>query len=81
MILGPIPKGQSKTALRHWLIGSQIYVSILLICLFLTLVFAVLLARSIRKEYREKASDAMKELIEGTMEDHKRKSAKPTDPE
>lgn len=76
-VLGPIPRGQGRSALRHYLVGAQIYVTILLVTLFITAFLAVMLARAVRKEYREDTAAAMKELIEGTMEDHKRKSGTP----
>lgn len=77
IILGPIPTHGTKSEKRHYLISSEIYMSVLLLALFATLVCAVYLARQIRQEYREGAEKAMRELIEGTMEDHKRRSQVP----
>ena len=52
---------------------SGIYIIVLLLSWFGTLVLSWILLRRTRDEYREQAAENLKNLLEGTLQDHERK--------
>lgn len=77
VVIGLPPKGAPRRELAMYAIKSQIYVAVLLLSLLATAICAVYLIRAIREEYRRGAAEALREMIEGTLADHKGKGAPP----
>ncbi|HMS55526.1 MAG TPA: hypothetical protein PKA27_09020 [Fimbriimonadaceae bacterium] len=71
-VIGPQPEG--RKARLEWILKASEYFVILLLVLFLTVVFAWLLARRQREEYQKEKLANLQDLIEGTLRDHGRDS-------
>jgi hypothetical protein len=66
-------KPTEKEALAQWAVRLGFYVMTILISFVGAAIGAVVLSRRAREEYRAQAEANMRELIEGTLSDHKTK--------
>ena len=66
-----------KTAPKHvqaaFIVRSGTYIIVLLLSWFVALVLSWLLYRRTRAEYQKKSLENLKDLLEGTLQDHGRK--------
>ena len=72
--VGMPPRGASKPVLKKFAQRSEVYLGALLASFLGTTVFAALVVRQTRNEYLEESAQNLRALIEGTLEDHKKKS-------
>lgn len=68
-IVGEKPTG--REALAQWAVRLGFYVMTILLSFVGAAIGAVALSRRAREEYRAQAEANMRELIEGTLSDHK----------
>jgi len=61
---------ERRRALARWTLRYAIYFLVMLTTFAATAICAALVARQARAEYRKEAVDNLRELIEGTLEDH-----------
>ena len=66
-------KAASKHVQAEFVVRSGAYIMVLLLSCFVTLVLSWLLYRRTREEYRTQTLENLKELLEGTLQDHDRK--------
>ncbi|MFN8219287.1 MAG: hypothetical protein U0S12_04035 [Fimbriimonadales bacterium] len=71
-LVGSKPEGDRKAVLQYLLRASEYFIA-LLVVFFVTATLAWLTARRQREEYQEQSLENLKELIEGTLEDHGKK--------
>ncbi|MFY9235513.1 MAG: hypothetical protein WAO58_13760 [Fimbriimonadaceae bacterium] len=69
------PAGASQRARAEYVLRMGLYFIATLLTFFTAAVCAFFVARRTRKELREEAMNNVKELIEGTLHDHKKKPA------
>ena len=62
-----------REELARWLLRASFYVMTILVSLVGAAIGAVVLSRRAREEYRAQADANMRDLIEGTLSDHKTK--------
>lgn len=74
LVLGRIPKGASQHEMAVYAIRAQIYIAVVLLAWFITAVLAVFVMRAAREEYLRGSAEALRLLIEGTLDDHKKKA-------
>jgi hypothetical protein len=72
--VGVPPKGAPKPIVKQYLVRSEIYFAALLASFLGATVFAALVVRQTRNEYMEASAENLRALIEGTLEDHKKKT-------
>lgn len=72
-----VPPASLKTASKHvqasFLLRAGTYIMVLPIAWFVAVLLSWLLYRRTREEYRVKTLENLKELLEGTLQDHGRK--------
>lgn len=69
----PSLKAASKHVQASFVVRSGTYVMLLLVSWFVTAVLSWLLFSRIREEYRAQTVANLKELLEGTLQDHEHK--------
>lgn len=80
-VVGAAPAPGEVDALRAYSIRLGIYIIALLTLFFSTTVLAFVVARKTREAFRDEAMRNMKSLVEGTLEDHRRRQNPGQDPE
>lgn len=79
--VGLPPKGASRNALKAYAVKTEIYFFGLLGSFLTTTVCAALVVRQTRREVREAAAENLRSLIEGTLQDHRKKSESDEQPD
>jgi len=72
--VGLPPKGAPKPVVRRYLIRAEVCFGLLLASFLGTTITAALVVRQTRQEYLRESADNLKFLIEGTLQDHRKKS-------
>jgi len=65
---------RSGEALRQYSLQFALYVTVLLVLLLVSGIGAVFVARQAREEYAAKRRENLRELVEGTLQDHRDKA-------
>ncbi|HVT13912.1 MAG TPA: hypothetical protein VHE55_16740 [Fimbriimonadaceae bacterium] len=73
VFVGLPQRGASKPVLRQYLTRSEIWFTALMVSFLGTTVTAAFVVKQSREEYLEGSADNMRRLIEGTLEDHRKK--------
>lgn len=76
-LVGLPAKGATKPVLRRYAVQSEIWFAALMISFLGTTVAAALVVKQSRDEYLQDSSNNLRKLIEGTLEDHRKKSESP----
>lgn len=72
-LLGPKPSASlGSVALRGYILKFAVFMLALLVCLIGAAIGAIVLLRRSREEYRIEKTRLLKELLEGSLEDHRR---------
>lgn len=74
VLVGLPPKGATRHVLIQYAVRSEIWFWVLIISFLLATIFAALVVRQSRQEYLSESADNLRALIEGTLEDHRKKS-------
>jgi hypothetical protein len=72
--VGLPPKHAPKPVLKAYAVRLTVSAGVLLISFFGTAVTAALVMRQTREEYLRESAENLKMLIEGTLQDHRKKS-------
>jgi uncharacterized membrane protein YphA (DoxX/SURF4 family) len=65
---------RSGEALRQYSVQFALYVTVLLVLLLISGIGAVYVARQAREEYAAQRRENLRELVEGTLQDHREKN-------
>ena len=68
----PALKHASLYAQRAYVLRSGVYILVLVVSMFVTVLLAWLTYRRAREEYRARSMENLKDLLEGTLQDHDR---------
>jgi hypothetical protein len=79
VLLGLPPKHPTRQELARYALRAEIYVPLILVSLFATAVSSAFLMRAARLQFIEESSENLRQLVEGTLQDHRKKS-EPKDP-
>jgi hypothetical protein len=74
-LVGMPPKGAAKPVLKEYAVRAEIWFFVLVGSFLGTTVFAALVVRQTRQEVLSQSAANLRELIEGTLQDHKNKGA------
>ena len=74
MLANKPPKGAAHAEQVSFAIRSDIVILVLLASLFTTVILVWVWAQRLREEYREQSRQNLQSLIEGTLQDHERKT-------
>jgi len=74
VLVGLPAKHAPKAELAAYAHTALIWFWALIISFFSTTVFAALVVRQTREEYLEESAENLRSLVEGTLEDHRKKS-------
>ena len=80
VFIGMPPKNAPKPVLRSYVAKTEIYFVGMIASFLATTIFAALVVRQTRNEVRDEAAQNMKLLIEGTLQDHRKKSEPTEEP-
>jgi hypothetical protein len=72
--VGLPPKNAPRADLRAYAVKTELYFFALIGSFIATTVFAALVVRQTRREVREEAAENLRTLIEGTLQDHRKKN-------
>ncbi|MFI5384969.1 MAG: hypothetical protein ACHQ50_02515 [Fimbriimonadales bacterium] len=81
VVIGMPPRGASKLVLRDYAVRSEVWFTALMISFLGTTVSAALVVRQSRQEYLRESAENLRALIEGTLEDHRKKSESESQPD
>lgn len=72
--VGLPPKKSTRAQLKAYAVKTEIYFAGLMLSFIGTTVFAALVVRQTRREVQEQTAENLRMLIEGTLQDHRKKS-------
>lgn len=70
----PVNTSENKQRLAAYALRFSLYLMATILCLCASVVGAILVARKAREEFAEEAARNLKQLIEGTIQDHANRS-------
>ena len=73
-LIGLPPRGASRLALKRYAVQSTWYIGAIVISFLGTTICAALVVRNTRQDYVRDSAANLRSLIEGTLEDHRKKS-------
>jgi uncharacterized membrane protein (DUF485 family) len=79
-LVGLPPKHAPVPVVKNWGVRAEVYVAALLVAFLTTTVLAALVVRQTRQEYLDESAKNLRELVEGTLEDHRKKSGSQDQP-
>jgi len=73
-LAGLPPKGAPRAVVAHYAARNEYWLAELVVSFLATAVFAALVVRQTRLEYAQESAENLRRLVEGTLEDHRKKS-------
>jgi hypothetical protein len=73
-IVGKPPKGAPRRELKQYARKAEVAFGVMVGSFLVTTVLAGLVVRQYRQEFMQESAENLKMLVEGTLEDHRKKS-------
>lgn len=73
-LVGVPPKGSTNAKKKEYVVKTEIWFAALIVSFLGTTISAALVVRQTRQEYLKDSAENLKSLIEGTLQDHRKKS-------
>ncbi len=80
VLVGLPPKHAPASLIKQYALHTGIWLAALLLSFLTFTVLVAFVVRQMRQEYLEESADNLKALIEGTLEDHRKKSGAESEP-
>ncbi len=74
IIVGVPPIDATRRVKARYALRAQVYVPVLLLSLLGTAICSIYVARAARERYLAESAENLRQLIEGTLQDHRKKS-------
>ena len=74
------PKGASRAVVAGYATRTEYWLAALIVSFLALVVFSALVVHRMRQEFVQESAENLRRLVEGTLQDHKKKSESESEP-